>query len=102
MNEGKEGPPFQIPHTIIIYFHFFKQLSRMGDRLLALFLGAFLAKVMELQKEFGHSTIVERRQKMDLEVPFDIKPGSLEGKNLYLDGMCLRLGRGGFYRTALK
>lgn len=99
MNEGKEGPPFQIPHSIITYFHFFKQLSRMDDRLLILFLSAFLAKTMGLQKEFHHSTNVKRRQKMDLDVPFDINPGSLEGKIIYLDGMCLRVGRGGFYRS---
>ncbi|MFH1095816.1 MAG: transposase [Candidatus Micrarchaeota archaeon] len=97
MNEGKEGPPFQIPKTIILYFHFFKQRTGMDDRLLVMFLSGFMAKTMGTSKEFCHSAIVRRRQKMDLDIPFDIKPGSLDGKTLYLDGMCLRVGRGGYY-----
>ena len=36
---------------------------------------------------------------MDLYIPFRISSEKLNGKRIYFDGMCLRVGRGGYYRS---
>lgn len=100
MNQGKQGHKFEMPETIIIYFQFLKSTTRTDDRLLIMQLTVFQNQIMETtRKDFNHSAIVKRRQKLDFDVPFNITPGSLNGKRLYFDGMCLRIGRGGNYRS---
>lgn len=100
MNKGKPGHPFEIPETIMAYFHFLKCSARTDDRLLAMQLTALQNRIMETDREdFDHSAIVKRRNDLQIEVPFAITPNSLNGKKLYFDGMCLRRGRGGNYRS---
>lgn len=100
MNDGKQGHPFEIPQTIIMYFHFLKQTTRRDDRLLAIQLTALQNRILGTDREdFDHSAIVKRRETLEIDVPFDITPKNLNGKRLYFDGMCLRVGRGGTYRS---
>ncbi len=100
MNKGKQGHPFEMPQTIMIYFHFLKQTTRRDDRLLAIQLTALQNRILGTEREdFDHSAIVKRRETLCINVPFDITPKNLNGKRLYFDGMCLRIGRGGYYRS---
>jgi hypothetical protein len=100
MNAGKVGHKFEIPETIIIYFHFLKCTARTDDRMLTLQLTSFQNRIMGTDRaDFDHSAVVKRREILDLDVPFAITPQSLNGKRLYFDGMCLRVGRGGNYRS---
>lgn len=99
MNEGKRGRQFLIPDSVINFFHFMKCNFRIDDRVLILKLSSFLSTIMGSEREFDHSTIVKRRKNMDLDMPFRITPENIRGKTLYGDGMCLRLGRGGYYRS---
>jgi len=100
MNAGKVGHKFEIPETIIIYFHFLKCTARTDDRMLTLQLTSFQNRIMGTDRaDFDHSAVVKRREKLDLDIPFAITPQGLNGKRLYFDGMCLRVGRGGNYRS---
>ncbi len=100
MNGGKPGHPFEIPETIMAYFHFLKCTARTDDRMLTIQLTALQNRIMETNREdFDHSAIVKRRNDLRIEVPFAITPNSLNGKRLHFDGMCLRVGRGGNYRS---
>lgn len=102
MNDGKgRGRKFEIPDTVITFFHFMKNVFRMDDRFIAIRLTAFMYDItrIEREKDFDHSAIVKRRQEMEFDMPFGITPEKLNGKILYGDGVCLRLGRGGYYRS---
>lgn len=99
LNRKKRGRRFEVPDSILIFCHFVKNISRMDDRLLASFMSSLMNTIIPREQPFDHSTIVKRRKDMDLRVPFDITPERLDGKTLYFDGMCLRVGRGGYYRS---
>lgn len=99
MNDGKPGHKFEIPETIIVYFHLLKNSARTDDRMLAIQMTSFQNGILGVERpDFDHSAIVRRRENLDIEVPFAITPQNLNGKRLYFDGMCLRVGRGGYYR----
>ena len=98
MNQGKRGRKFEIPRSVMCYFHFFKHCFGTDDRMLAIQLSKFMG-VIGIVKEFDHSTIVKRRDTLEFEIPEGITPERLRGKRLYFDGMCLRVGRGGYYRS---
>lgn len=100
MNFGKPGHKFEIPETIMLYFHLLKNTARTDDRMLAIQLTAFQNGILGVDRpDFDHTAIVRRREHLDVEVPFAITPQNLDGKRVYFDGMCLRLGRGGNYRS---
>jgi len=99
LNKKKRGRKFQIPKSVLLLFHFLKQMFRMEDRTLALMLSAFMNTLLPRPTPFDHSTIVKRREGLNLLVPSGITPENLSGKRLYFDGMCLRVGRGGYYRS---
>jgi hypothetical protein len=99
MNKGKRGPNFEIPNSLLVFFHFMKNSSRMDDRTLAIKLSKFYSEIMGIEREFDHSTIVKRRQDMAFDIPFGMTPEKIGGKVIYGDGVCLRLGRGGYYRS---
>jgi len=99
LNRGKKGRKFQLPKSVLLLFHFLKNTFRIDDRMLAKFLSNFLNAILPRQSPFDHSTIVKRRGELDLEIPSGITPEKLAGKTLYFDGVCLRLGRGGYYRS---
>lgn len=99
LNKGKRGRRFEIPKSILLFFHFLKHLFRIDDRTLAWFMSDFMDTIIPREEPFDHSSIVKRRKDMDLQLPFDITPEKLDGKTLYFDGMCLRVGRGGYYRS---
>lgn len=99
MNEGKVGRKFEIPDSVVKFAEFLKSSLGMEDRTEILFVSRLLNSILGTEKEFDHSTIVKRRAKMDLDIPFRISPERLQGKRLYFDGMCLRVGRGGYYRN---
>lgn len=101
MNEGKgQGRKFEIPNTVITIFHFMKYLSKWDDRLIAIKLTDFIEEVTGVKREdFDHSAIVKRRQGMNFDLPFGMTPEKLNSKILYGDGVCLRVGRGGYYRS---
>lgn len=98
LNKKKRGRKFQIPKSVLLLFHFLKQIFRMDDRLLAIMLSDFMNTLLPRPEPFDHSTIVKRRRELDLRIPSGITPENLNGKRLYFDGMCLRIGRGGYYR----
>lgn len=98
MNRGKRGRIFEIPESVIGFSLFIKTSFNMNDRDLANFLKQTFGKDIPV-KELDHSSIVKRRQYLKLEVPFDISKEKLEGKTLYFDGVCMRVGRGGNYRS---
>jgi len=99
LNKKKRGRKFQLPKSVLLLFHFLKQIFRMDDRTLALMLSAFMNTLLPRSSPFDHSTIVKRRGELDLLIPSGITPEKLNGKRLYFDGMCLRVGRGGYYRS---
>lgn len=99
LNRKKKGRRFEVPKSVLLFFHFLKQLFRIDDRLLARFMSDFLNAILPRETQFDHSTIVKRRDGLDLLVPSGITPENLKGKRLYFDGMCLRVGRGGYYRS---
>ncbi len=99
LNKRKKGRKYQVPKTVLLLFHFLKQLFRIEDRLLARFMSSFMNTLFPRETPFDHSTIVKRRHELDLRIPSGITPENLHGKRLYFDGMCLRIGRGGYYRS---
>jgi hypothetical protein len=99
LNKRKQGRKYQVPKSVLLLFHFLKQLFRIDDRLLARFMSNFMNTLLPRPTPFDHSTIVKRREGLDLLVPSGITPENLNGKRLYFDGMCLRVGRGGYYRS---
>lgn len=99
LNKRKKGRKFQVPKSVLLLFHFLKQLFRIDDRLLARFMSRFMNTLFPRPSPFDHSTIVKRRKELDLRIPSGITPENLHGKRLYFDGMCLRVGRGGYYRS---
>jgi hypothetical protein len=99
LNKKKKGRKFQIPKSVLLLFHFLKQIFRMDDRTLALMMSAFMNTLLPRPTPFDHSTIVKRRGELNLRIPSGITPEKLNGKRLYFDGMCLRVGRGGYYRS---
>lgn len=99
MNKGKKGKKFEIPKSIILFSIFFKQIFSMVDRVVALLVSKTLNRILSGNRNFDHSAIVKRRAGVELDVPFGITPERLNGKRLYFDGMCLRVGRGGYYRS---
>jgi len=99
LNRRKRGRKFQLPKSVLLFFHFLKNTFRMDDRMLAKFLSAFLNSILPRRLPFDHSTIVKRRKELDLDIPTGITPEKLAGKTLYFDGVCLRIGRGGYYRS---
>ncbi len=98
MNRRKKGRRYVVPASILLLLHFLKITFRMDDRLLALLLTSIMKQYAD-ERQFDHSTIVKRREGLDLKVPSGITPEKLAGKTLYFDGVCLRLGRGGYYRS---
>ena len=98
LNRRKKGRKFQLPKSVLLLFHFLKNTFRIDDRMLAKFLSKFMNAILPRQSPFDHSTIVKRRGELDLYIPSGITPEKLAGKTLYFDGVCLRLGRGGYYR----
>lgn len=99
MNKKKKGRKYEIPNTILTFFHFMKNCFRIDDRILTLKLSRFMNDITGTTREFDHSAIVKRRQKMTFDIPFGMTPESINGKTIYGDGVCLRLGRGGYYRS---
>lgn len=99
MNLNKVGPKFEIPNTLLTFFHFMKNSSRLDDRTIAIKLSKFYSELMGFEREFDHSAIVKRRQHMTFDIPFGMTPEKIRGRTLYGDGVCLRLGRGGYYRS---
>jgi len=100
MNKGKPGHKFEIAQTILVYFHLLKCTARTDDRMLAIRLTALQNRILGIERQdFDHSAIVKRRETLEIDVPFELTPKSLNGKRLYFDGMCLRVGRGGNYRS---
>jgi len=99
LNKGKRGRKYQVPKSVLLLFHFLKHVFRIDDRLLSVFLSSFLNTLIPRETPFDHSTIVKRREGLDFAIPFGITPERLNGKRLYFDGMCLRVGRGGYYRS---
>ncbi|HIH18982.1 TPA: hypothetical protein HA225_03315 [Candidatus Micrarchaeota archaeon] len=98
MNRGKKGRVFEIPESVIGFSMFIKTSFDMTDRDMAKFLKGIFGKDIPV-KELDHPSIVKRRQYLKFEVPFDISNEKLEGKTIYFDGTCMRLGRGGNYRS---
>lgn len=101
MNKKKRGRKYEIPNTVLTFFHFMKNCFRIDDRILTMKLSLFLNQIMGINREFDHSAIVKRRQKMTFDIPFGMTPENLNGKTVYGDGVCLRLGRGGYYRSKM-
>lgn len=99
MNRRKRGRRYEIPDSVFTFFMFIKNMFRPDDRTLALWLSKFTGNVLGTTKSFDHSTIVKRRQNSELDLPFRLTPGMLEGRTLYADATCLRLGRGGYHRS---
>ena len=99
LNKRKKGRKYQVPKSVLLLFHFLKHLFRIDDRMLARFMSSFMNTLLPRPTPFDHSTIVKRREGLDLLVPSRITPENLNGKRLYFDGMCLRVGRGGYYRS---
>jgi len=99
MNEGKVGRPFEIPDSILNFSEFFKHRFSIDDRTEVLFISSLLNSILGTCREFDHSAIVKRRTNLEFDLPFKISPERLDGKTLYFDGMCLRVGRGGYYRS---
>jgi hypothetical protein len=99
LNKRKRGRKFQVPKSVLLLFHFLKQIFRIDDRMLVRFMSAFMNTLFPRPTLFDHSTIVKRRHELDLRIPSGITPENLNGKRLYFDGMCLRVGRGGYYRS---
>jgi hypothetical protein len=99
LNKKKRGRKYQIPKSVLLLFHFLKQIFRIDDRLLTVMLSAFMNNLLPRPEPFDHSTVVKRRHELDLRIPSGITPENLNGKRLYFDGMCLRVGRGGYYRS---
>jgi hypothetical protein len=99
MNNRKVGRKFEIPNSIMQFSELFKHSFSMDDRTEVIFVSKLMNSILCSSKEFDHSTIVKRRADMDLDIPFRISPEKLNGKRLYFDGMCLRVGRGGYYRS---
>lgn len=99
MNEGKRGRRFEIPNSILILFHFMKCIFHIDDRLLVIIMSKCMEGIMCYEREFDHSTIVKRREGLELNVPHGIRREDIAGKVLYFDGTCLRMGRGGYYRS---
>ena len=99
LNKKKKGRKYQIPKSVLLLFHFLKQIFRIDDRLLTVMLSAFMNTLLPRPMPFDHSTIVKRRGELNLRIPSGITPEKLNGKRLYFDGMCLRIGRGGYYRS---
>jgi len=99
LNKRKRGRRFEIPKSILLFFHFLKHIFRIDDRLLVEYLSRLLNKIIPREDFFVHSTIVKRRKDLDLKIPLGITPEKLNGKRIYFDGMCLRVGRGGYYRS---
>jgi hypothetical protein len=99
MNKRKNGHPFQLPESIIQFSMFLKSVFPVDDRTLIIFISRLLDRWIRTGKEFCHSALVKRRDKVDLDFPSRITPENLKGKRLYFDGVCYRLGRGGYYRS---
>ncbi|MFZ5906547.1 MAG: hypothetical protein ACOYVJ_03940, partial [Nitrospirota bacterium] len=98
MNRSKPGRIYKIPESVIGFSVFMKTSFKMDDRQLALFLRKTFGRDIKAEK-LDHSSIVKRRKYLKLTVPYDFDPASLKGKTIYFDGMCLRVGRGGNYRS---
>jgi hypothetical protein len=98
MNRGKQGRVFRIPESVIGFSLFIKTSFDITDRDLAIFLKKTFGKDIEVE-ELDHSSIVKRRKYLKFEVPFDLTREKLEGKTVYFDGVCMRVGRGGNYRS---
>jgi len=98
MNRGKKGRVFEIPATVVGFSVFFKTSFHVNDRDLAKFLKKTFGKDIPF-RELDHSSIVKRRQDLQFSVPFDLSRENLEGKTIYFDGTCMRLERGGNYRS---
>lgn len=99
MNKKKRGRKYEIPDSVLTFFHFMKSCFRIDDRILTMKLSLFLYEITGIEREFDHSAIVKRRQNMTFDIPFAITPEKINGKTIYGDGVCLRLGRGGYYRS---
>lgn len=98
MNRGKQGRVFKIPASVIGFSIFIKTSFGVTDRELAKYLKKIFKKDIEVE-ELDHSSIVKRRGDLQFEVPFDLKKENLNGKTVYFDGVCMRVGRGGNYRS---
>lgn len=98
MNRGKQGRVFKIPETVIGFSIFIKTSFGVTDRELAKYLKKMFGKDIEVE-ELDHSSIVKRRGDVQFEVPFDLTKENLNGKTVYFDGVCMRVGRGGNYRS---
>lgn len=98
MNRGKKGRVFEIPESIMGFSVFFKTSFRVNDRDLAVYLKKIFGKDIPF-RELDHSSIVKRRQGLQFSVPFNLSKENLEGKTIYFDGVCMRLERGGNYRS---
>jgi hypothetical protein len=98
MNRGKQGRVFEIPESVVGFSVFFKTSFHVNDRDLAKFLRKAFGKDISF-RELDHSSIVKRRQDLQFSVPFDLSRENLEGKTIYFDGTCMRLERGGNYRS---
>lgn len=98
MNRGKKGRIFRIPESVIGFSMVIKTSFKTTDRDLASMLRQIFGKDIEVE-ELDHSSIVKRRQFADIRIPFDVRKENLQGKTIYFDGTCLRLGRGGNYRS---
>jgi len=98
MNRDKPGGRFHIPESIVICSLFLKHKFRIDDRTLILFIEDLILRITGYKPKHTHSAIVKRRMQSDFKLPFAMASASVEGKTLYADGMCLRMGRGGNYR----
>ena len=98
MNKGKKGRVFEIPESVVGFSMYIKTSFDMNDRDLADFLKRIFGKDIPV-KELDHSSIVKRRQYTQFSVPFDLSKEKLDGKTIYFDGTCMRVGRGGNYRS---
>lgn len=65
MNKHKNGPPFQLPESIIQFSMFLKSVFPVDDRTLIIFISRLLDRWMKTGKEFCHSALVKRREKVD-------------------------------------
>ena len=101
LNEGKVGRPFEIPDSVLKFSEFSKHSFGMDDRTEVLFMSRLLDSILGTNREFDHSAIVKRRAELEFDIPFKICPENLQGKRLYFDGTCLRVGRGGYYRSKM-
>lgn len=99
MNRKKRGKQFELPDSLLTLFHFMKNCFRIDDRFLTLKLSRFYSEIMQIQREFDHSAVVKRRQRMTFDIPFDMISEKVHNKIIYADGVCLRVGRGGYYRS---